>query len=53
MSDLPIYTRFQLALLMDKTDPKFGVAYLDHLRCTHSRLWRDGKHYEPIGQGKT
>ena len=47
MSDLPIYTRFQLALRNGQDRPEIWVAYLGIVYdVTHSRLWRDGKHYE-------
>jgi predicted heme/steroid binding protein len=47
MSDLPIYTRFQLALRNGQDRPEIWVAYLGIIYdVTHSRLWRDGKHYE-------
>ncbi len=47
MSDLPIYTRFQLALRNGQDRPEIWVAYLGIIYdVTHSRLWLDGKHYE-------
>lgn len=47
MSDLPTYTRFQLALRNGQDRPEIWVAYLGIIYdVTHSRLWRDGKHYE-------
>lgn len=45
--DLPIYTRFQLALRNGQDRPEIWVAYLGVIYdVTHSRMWRDGKHYE-------
>ena len=45
--DLPIYTRFQLALRNGQDRPEIWVAYLGVIYdVSHSRMWRDGKHYE-------
>lgn len=45
--DLPIYTRFQLALRNGQDRPEIWVAYLGIIYdVTDSRMWRDGKHYE-------
>lgn len=43
----PEYTRSQLALRNGQDRPEIWVAYQGIIYdVTHSRLWRDGKHYE-------
>ena len=45
--NLHIYTRFQLALRNGQDRPEIWVAYLGVIYdVSHSRMWRDGKHYE-------
>ncbi|MES2275545.1 MAG: cytochrome b5 domain-containing protein [Bacteroidota bacterium] len=47
MTDLPSYTRSQLALRNGQDKPEIWVAYLGVIYdVTESRLWRNGKHYE-------
>lgn len=47
MSDLPLYTKSQLALRNGQDKPQIWVAYKGIIYdVTESRLWRDGKHYE-------
>jgi len=47
MSDLPEYTRSQLALRNGQDRPEVWCAYQGMIyNVTKSRLWRDGKHYE-------
>ncbi|MDB5147293.1 MAG: cytochrome b5 [Mucilaginibacter sp.] len=47
MSELPIYTKSQLALRNGQDKPQIWVAYKgDIYDVTESRLWRNGKHYE-------
>lgn len=47
MDNLPIYTRFQLALRNGQDKPQIWVAFQGLIYdVTQSRLWRDGKHYE-------
>lgn len=47
MTDLPAYTRSQLALRNGQDKPQIWVAYKGLIYdVTTSRLWRDGKHYE-------
>ncbi len=47
MNDLQIYTKSQLALRNGQDKPEIWVAYLGLIYdVTHSRLWRNGKHYE-------
>ncbi len=47
MSELPTYTRSQLALRNGQDKPQIWVAYLGLIYdVTESRLWRNGKHYE-------
>ncbi len=47
MDNLPLYTRFQLALRNGQDKPQIWVAYQGLIYdVTQSRLWRDGKHYE-------
>lgn len=46
-SELPEYTKSQLALRNGQDKPQIWVAYLGMIYdVTESRLWRDGKHYE-------
>ena len=46
-SDLPKYTRGQLALRNGQDKPEIWVAYKGIIYdVTESRLWRNGKHYE-------
>nr|WP_294898270.1 cytochrome b5 domain-containing protein [uncultured Pedobacter sp.] len=46
-SELPEYTKSQLALRNGQDKPQIWVAYLGKIYdVTESRLWRDGKHYE-------
>jgi predicted heme/steroid binding protein len=45
--DLPIYNQFQLALRNGQDREEIWIAYLGVIYdVTHSRLWRNGKHYE-------
>jgi predicted heme/steroid binding protein len=47
MSNLPIYTKSQLALHNGQDKPEVWVAYKGLIYdVTLSRLWRNGKHYE-------
>jgi predicted heme/steroid binding protein len=47
MSELPIYTKSQLALRNGQDKPEIWVAYLGVIYDVgSSRLWRNGKHYE-------
>ena len=47
MDSLPVYTRQQLALRNGQDKPEIWIAYKGIIYdVTHSRLWRDGKHYE-------
>lgn len=47
MSNLPEYTRSQLALRNGQDKPEIWVAYQGIIYdVTESRLWRNGKHYE-------
>ena len=47
MTELPIYTKSQLALRNGQDKPQIWVAYKGIIYdVTDSRLWRDGKHYE-------
>ena len=47
MSELPTYTKSQLALCNGQDKPRIWVAYKgDIYDVTESRLWRNGKHYE-------
>jgi len=47
VSELPIYTKSQLALRNGQDKPQIWVAYLGMIYdVTESRLWRNGKHYE-------
>lgn len=44
---LPIYSRNQLALRNGQDRPEIWVAFKGLIYdVTHSRLWRQGKHYE-------
>lgn len=44
---LPLYTRAQLALRNGQDRDEIWVAYQGVIYdVTHSRLWRNGKHYE-------
>lgn len=46
-SNLPKYTRSQLALRNGQDKPEVWVAYKGLIYdVTRSRLWRNGKHYE-------
>ncbi|MDQ1086840.1 cytochrome b5 domain-containing protein [Siphonobacter sp. SORGH_AS_1065] len=47
MDDLPFYTKSQLALRNGQDREEIWVAYEGSIyEVTHSRLWRNGKHYE-------
>ena len=47
MTELPAYTRSQLALRNGQDKPEIWVAYQGVIYdVTESRLWRNGKHYE-------
>lgn len=47
MSELPVYTRNQLALRNGQDKPETWVAYQGFIyEVTESRLWKNGKHYE-------
>lgn len=47
MSELPEYTRSQLALRNGQDKPQIWVAYKGVIYdVTESRLWKNGKHYE-------
>lgn len=47
MTELPTYTKAQLALRNGQDKPAIWVAYKGHIyEVSSSRLWRDGKHYE-------
>lgn len=47
MSELPVYTRSQLALRNGQDKPQIWVACRGLIYdVTESRLWRNGKHYE-------
>lgn len=47
MSIMEFYSKAQLALRNGQDKPEIWVAYLGRIYdVTHSRLWRDGKHYE-------
>ena len=46
-SDLPVYSRSQLALRNGQDKPQIWVAYCGLIYdVSESRLWRNGKHYE-------
>jgi predicted heme/steroid binding protein len=47
MSELPVYTKSQLALRNGQDKPEIWVAYKGLIYdVSRSRLWRNGKHYE-------
>ncbi|PWK80294.1 putative heme/steroid binding protein [Mucilaginibacter oryzae] len=47
MTELPVYTKSQLALRNGQDKPLIWVAYQGYIYdVTESRLWRNGKHYE-------
>lgn len=47
MSELPIYTKSQLALRNGQDKPEIWVALNGLIyNVTESRLWRNGQHYE-------
>ena len=47
MTQLPEYTKSQLALRNGQDKPQIWVAYMGVIYdVTGSRLWRNGKHYE-------
>ncbi|MEO7216162.1 cytochrome b5 domain-containing protein [Mucilaginibacter sp.] len=47
MSELPLYTKSQLALRNGQDKPEIWVALKGVIYdVTESRLWRNGKHYE-------
>ena len=47
MTELPEYTRSQLALRNGQDKPEIWIAYQGIIYdVTESRLWRNGKHYE-------
>jgi predicted heme/steroid binding protein len=47
LTELPVYTKSQLALRNGQDKPQIWVAYLGMIYdVTDSRLWRNGKHYE-------
>ncbi len=47
MTDLPVYTRSQLALRNGQDKPQIWIAHEGKIYdVTHSRLWLNGKHYE-------
>lgn len=46
-SELPEYTKSQLALRNGQDKPQIWIAYLGKIYdVSESRLWRNGKHYE-------
>ncbi len=46
-SELPIFTRNQLALRNGQDKPEIWVAFHGKIyEVTNSKLWRNGKHYE-------
>ena len=46
-NSLPLYTKSQLALRNGQDKPEVWIAYQGIIYdVTHSRLWRNGKHYE-------
>ncbi len=55
MSELPVYTKSQLALRNGQDKPQIWVALNGIIYdVTESRLWRNGKHYEHLaGQDLT
>lgn len=47
MTDLPVYSKSQLALRNGQDKPQIWVAYQGSIYdVTESRLWLNGKHYE-------
>lgn len=47
MTDLPNITKAQLALRNGQDKPEVWIAYQGQVYdVSHSRLWRNGKHYE-------
>lgn len=47
MTELPVYTKSQLALRNGQDKPQIWVAFNGQIYdVTESRLWRGGKHYE-------
>jgi predicted heme/steroid binding protein len=47
MTDLPLYSKSQLALRNGQDKPQIWVAYQGNIYdVTESRLWLNGKHYE-------
>ncbi|MFN0274118.1 MAG: cytochrome b5 domain-containing protein [Chitinophagales bacterium] len=47
MNELPVYTKFQLALRNGIDKEEIWIAYKGVIYdVTHSTLWRFGKHYE-------
>ncbi len=47
MTDLPVYTRSQLALRNGQDKPQIWIAHEGKIYdVTQSRLWLNGKHYE-------
>jgi predicted heme/steroid binding protein len=47
MTDLPVYSKSQLALRNGQDKPQIWVAYQGNIYdVTESRLWLHGKHYE-------
>lgn len=47
MSELPLYTRSQLALRNGQDKPEVWIAYKGLIYdVSRSRLWHNGKHYE-------
>ncbi len=47
MNELPIFSKSQLSLRNGQDRPEIWVAYLGHVYdMTHSKLWKNGKHYE-------
>jgi predicted heme/steroid binding protein len=47
MTDLPVYSKSQLALRNGQDKPHIWVAYQGNIYdVTESRLWLNGKHYE-------
>ena len=47
MSELPVYTKNQLALRNGQDKPEIWVAYQNIIYdVTESGLWKNGKHYE-------
>lgn len=47
IKQLPIYSKFQLALHNGQDKEEIWVAYQGIIYdVSHSRLWRNGKHYE-------